>query len=82
MHRTRELIVENFDNGAYHSNVYVSAAGLMLDRYYGYPLTTEVVGSRYTEIATEHGDEVHPRNEGYDQMADAMLPILSYLTHL
>jgi lysophospholipase L1-like esterase len=44
--------------------------------YYGWPIKVQV------EIATEHGDEVHPRNEGYDQMADAMLPILSYLTHL
>lgn len=73
IHRLRELIVEHFDNGAHHANVIVCASGLMMDRYYGYPLIADqAVAARYTETETVHGDQVHPRQAGYHQVADGM----------
>ncbi|WP_430636097.1 hypothetical protein [Sphingomonas hankookensis] len=73
IHRLRELIIQHFDNGAFDSRVVVCASGLTIDRYYGYPLLDAVpVAARYTETETIHGDLVHPRDNGYKQVADAM----------
>ncbi len=72
--RLRELIISEFDDGAYDTNVKVGIAGLGIDRYYGYPRTTEVVGSRYTDTNEVHTNALHPDTEGYEQMADTIYP--------
>ncbi|MDK6080644.1 hypothetical protein QPM04_26960, partial [Massilia varians] len=80
IHRLRELIIEHFDNAKFSPNVFVSGSGLMIDRYYGYPLTTnQKVAARYSETITVHGDFVHPRAEGYHQVADAMAASMLYI---
>lgn len=72
IHRFRELLIEEFDAGAYDARVYLEAGALMLDRFYGYTITTPVVGARYSETQVFHPDAVHPRDEGNRQRADAM----------
>lgn len=72
IHKLRELIIENFDNGIYNSNCFVSGACFGVDRYYGYPLTTQVVSARNATIIEKHLDDVHPILSGYQQMADGM----------
>lgn len=80
IHRMRELLIEHFDLGAFHANVVICASGLAMDRYYGYPLTTaQPVAARYSETETVHGDQIHPREQGYDQVADAMTATVAAL---
>ena len=49
------------------------------DANYGYPTTTKKVGTRYSETETIQSNAVHPRNEGYWQISDALLfrPLIS-----
>ena len=82
IHVLRELIIEHFDSGKYSERVHISPAGLMIDRYYAYPLIMKKPSIRYQEDMECHNDEVHPKAEGLDQMADMMLPALSYILNL
>lgn len=73
IHRLRELIIENFDNGAYNANVSVCASGIGIDRFYGYQIAAnQPVAARYSETENVHVDFVHPRSDGYKQVADMM----------
>ena len=70
----RQLILSEFDNGIYNSNVKIGIAGLGIDRYYGYPRTTEVVSSRHSETIEKHTNAVHPNYEGYLEISDIIFP--------
>lgn len=72
--RLRELMIDEFDNGAYSENVEVCLTGGMVDRYYGYERTTTQVATRITETEERHTNAVHPTTGGYYQLADGLFP--------
>ena len=72
----RELLLQEFDDNAYSSKVSVGCVGLGLDRYYGYDLSSESIGTRYSETNLVHTNGVHPKTSGYNQMADTRFPII------
>ncbi|GAB4052578.1 hypothetical protein [Spirosoma litoris] len=78
IHRFRELILSNFDNGVYNANVVVGGAALGVDRYWGYDRTNLSAGPRYAGITEEqHTDVAHPTVfGGYQQWADMATPQL------
>jgi hypothetical protein len=68
----RESMLSTFDSGAYSANVITGISGLAIDRKYGYSMTTYPVAARITDVNIDrHTNAVHPRQEGYDQIADA-----------
>lgn len=70
MKKLRNALLDAFDSGAYSANVKVGAAGLVVDRYYGYTLVSGAVSSRVTETTLRHTNAVHPASVGYQQMGD------------
>lgn len=69
----RKAILNDFDLGAYNSNVSVGQAGLSVDRYYGYPRSSGNPATRLTGDTVErHTNALHP-TEGYPQIADGIL---------
>lgn len=79
IHRLRELLIENFDYNIDYPYCYVVGSGLCIDRKYGYPLTTETVAARYTETIIINSEVIHPRQQGYYQVADSMTAAILYL---
>ncbi|WP_108822002.1 SGNH/GDSL hydrolase family protein [Dysgonomonas sp. Marseille-P4361] len=61
--------VETFAN---YEGVIISQSGFAMDRFYGYPLIEQKVASRYEETLLMANNDVHPRTEGYYQIADGM----------
>ena len=55
-----------------NSKVIISQSGFAMDRFYGYPLTDLKVSNRYNETILSTNNDVHPREEGYHQVADGM----------
>ena len=66
----RSRILEEFDNGIYNGNVKVGIAGLVLDRYFGYPLGSSPSSARITTNVGSHTNALHPSPEGYQQLGD------------
>ncbi len=62
-------IVDTFST---NESVIISQSGLAMDRFYGYPLVQQTVASRYSETLLMANNDVHPRTEGYHQVADGM----------
>lgn len=73
IHNLREDIINNFDANSNYPNVFVCYSGLAMDRKYGYPSSMEKVASRYSQTVRVIADDLHPINEGYAQIADAMV---------
>ncbi|WP_160111115.1 SGNH/GDSL hydrolase family protein [Dysgonomonas sp. Marseille-P4361] len=61
--------VEKFTD---HPNVIISQSGFAMDRFYGYPIIDQKVANRYNETLLMANNDVHPRAEGYHQIADGM----------
>lgn len=55
------------------ANLIVSAAGIGVDRWYGYGFSTRQVSSRNTTEEQYHNNFVHPVTSGYNQLGDAYL---------
>lgn len=72
--RLRELMIEEFDNAAYHENVLLCATGCCIDRYYSYDRESIQVASVIPIFADVHTNALHPATEGYYQLADALYP--------
>ena len=72
--RLNKKIVSTFDYGIYNSNISVGYAGLTIDRYFGYGLTTRSVGDTYTDTEETHNNAVHPRTQGYEQIGQSIFP--------
>ena len=72
----REAILSNFDSAAYHANVSVGIAGLVIDRYYGYARSARTISARYSDTEEAHTNALHPQSSGYQQMADGIFPQL------
>jgi len=66
-----ETLFTEFDDGGYHANVYLSSAGLWVDRDYGYPKSNEDISDRESTQYSAHTNHVHPTTSGYYQIADA-----------
>ncbi|MDR2956250.1 MAG: hypothetical protein LBV43_14340 [Prevotella sp.] len=62
-------VIEVFAN---NPSVIISQSGFAMDRFYGYPLVEQKVASRYNETLLTANNDVHPRAEGYHQVADGM----------
>lgn len=72
MHKFWTALITNFDEGTYSAQVRLAINGMMLDRDYGFPLTTVNASARITSVQeVVSNDNVHPSTEGYKQMADA-----------
>ncbi|MGB4440274.1 MAG: hypothetical protein WBJ13_13865, partial [Sedimentibacter sp.] len=72
MQSLRESIVNTFDNAAYNANVIICGSGMQIDRWYGYPMSTNNVAMRISIQETKPTEGVHPSNSGYQQIGDAM----------
>jgi hypothetical protein len=72
--RLRELMIQEFDDAAYHANVSLSATGCCIDRYYGFERASLPVASVIPVNAEVHTNALHPATEGYYQLADAVYP--------
>ena len=80
IHRMRELYLEYFDGNANRPYCYVCGSGLSIDRYWGYSLQTVAAAARFPDNEiTVNVEDVHPRTEGYYQVADAMVGCMIYL---
>lgn len=81
--RMRELYLQYFDNNSDRPYCYVCNSGLSIDRFWGYSITTVPAAARYpSNTVTVNVEDVHPRTEGYYQVADAMVGCMIYLlTH-
>lgn len=66
-----KLIIDNFDNGAYASNVYICNAGQWVDRKYGFPHENLPPYQNSPDTEFSHTDSVHPNQSGYFCMGDA-----------
>ena len=72
----RKKINEVFSS--YDERVIVFGEVCGMDRFWGYPISQRAVAARIPETITYNGDAVHPRNEGYLQIADTYLGALLY----
>ena len=72
----RKKINEVFSS--YDERVIVFGEVCGMDRFWGYPISEKAVAARIPEKITYNGDAVHPRNEGYLQIADTYLGALLY----
>jgi hypothetical protein len=77
--RFRELVISNFDVGAYNANVSVGIAGLGIDRYYGYELDSVAISARDSSTELIHINAAHPITSGYEQIGDSIYPQLLQL---
>jgi lysophospholipase L1-like esterase len=77
--RLRQALLAAFDSGTYHANAVIGAAGLVVDRYYGYGRTTAAVASRISATSERHNNAVHPDTPGYQQMGDQLFAELMAL---
>lgn len=69
----REEINKTFGSGAYNASVFVSSAGLSLDRYYGYTFVTQDASARITDQTEKvHDNALHPAPKGYRQIGDGI----------
>ena len=76
--KLRELMINEFDLQNYNSNVLLGYAGITVDRYYGYPFTSQNVSDRITTQIERHSNAVHPSNEGFSQLGDGMFSMVLY----
>lgn len=72
----RKKINEVFSS--YDERVIIFGEVCGMDRFWGYPISEKAVAARIPEKMTYNGDAVHPRNEGYLQIADTYLGALLY----
>lgn len=72
----RKKINEVFSS--YDERVIIFGEVCGMDRFWGYPISEKAVAARIPEKITYNGDAVHPRNEGYLQIADTYLGALLY----
>ena len=82
IHALRENLIKTFDGNSNYPYCYVCNSGLSIDRFYGYPFTMESAAARYTETIAVNTDDVHPRTEGYRQVADAMVGCMLHILNL
>jgi len=82
IHALRENLIKTFDGNSNYPYCYVCNSGLSIDRFYGYPISTEPAAARYTETVAVNTDDVHPRSQGYNQVADAMVSCMLYILNL
>lgn len=68
----RAALIAAFDAGTYNANVSLGTAGLQVDRYYGYGLSSTAVAARIPAMTDEHINGVHPTTVGYYQIGDAI----------
>lgn len=79
IHTLRESLIKEFDSGIYHPQIVLCPAGMMIDRYYGYPRSVKGSSKYYPDANIEqHTDDVHPLEEGYFEMAESRVHALSY----
>ena len=71
VHRMHKLLIDTFDMQSQFPYVSVCNAGLCIDRYWGYPLSSVNTAARYTKTVEMHSDELHPNKQGYQQIADS-----------
>ena len=62
------------------SNTYVLASNYSLDTDRGYPVTSAAASSRITKVIDRQNNGVHPSNEGYQQIGDAMFAFIKALS--
>ncbi len=67
-HRFWQLLISNFDKGAYNSRVSISNEAIFLDRDEGYP-----------KVSGMHVNGVHPDQSGYEQLGIGMACALNKL---
>ena len=72
----RKKINEVFSS--YDERVIIFGEVCGMDRFWGYPISQRAVAARIPETITYNGDAVHPRNEGYLQIADTYLGAFLY----
>lgn len=96
LHNLRKRILDEFDNGAYNSQVLISQCGLAIDRRLGYWLATdlnsgnEIYASSFFEGSTPadtfkynpDGEGFHPAERGCKQVAYAMAGAILYADYL
>lgn len=58
------------------ANTYVLASNYSLDTDRGYPVTTAAASARITKVIDRQNNGVHPSNEGYQQIGDAMFSFI------
>jgi lysophospholipase L1-like esterase len=58
------------------ANTYVLASNYALDTDRGYPVTTAAASARITKVVERQNNGVHPSNEGYQQIGDAMFAFI------
>ena len=75
--KLRELMLNEFDSQNYNDNVLLGYAGITVDRYYGYPFTSQSVSNRITTQIERHSNAVHPSDEGFSQLGDGMFSMIS-----
>ena len=56
---------------SYNTNVKVSIAGLVVDRYLGYDLVNVASSSRIVTTEETHDNALHPADDGLEQIADS-----------
>lgn len=78
VHALRENLIATFDNNPDYPYCCVSNSGVSIDRFFGYPISTVKAAARFNETIQTNGDDVHPRTEGYKQVADAMVGCMIY----
>lgn len=76
----RKVLIQNFDEGRYHKNVFISSAGLWCDRLYGYPYIMVKESARTSvKIKEQFVECVHPFDDGYKQISDGIFSTIKAL---
>lgn len=66
----RKMYLEELQNK--YPNLIISPSQLEVDRYYGYAFSSRQISQRTTTTEQYHNNFVHPCNDGYGQLADAL----------
>ena len=68
----RKMYLEELQGNTNYPNLVIAPSQLLVDRYYGYALSTRPISQRTTETEQYHNNFVHPGADGYGQLADAL----------
>ena len=66
----RKMYLERLQNQ--YTNLIIAPSQLELDRYYGYGFSSRQISQRTVATEQYHNNYVHPGNDGYGQLADAL----------